>query len=168
MIRSYVDDPILKSMFEYWDRKRGERAVAARRDIDPTEIPKLLPHIQLTEVLDDCTRFRFRLVGTAVVQAYGADFTGKYTDELYSPRVRARIERTYQIIYNKKRPMFLRSRYVTAKGYDIVANRLLAPLSDDGGDVDMVIAALTFEFGSLPEAALDARLDACLDQADML
>jgi hypothetical protein len=44
--------------------------------------------------------------------------------------------------------MFLRSRYVTLKGYDVVANRLLARLSDNGVDVDMVIAALTFEFGS--------------------
>jgi hypothetical protein len=66
--------------------------------------------------------------------------------------------------------MFLRSRYVTLKGYDIIANRLLAPLSDNGADVDMVIAALTFEFGSaLPEINIrDASMDAGANHIEML
>src|ERR1700722_701607 len=147
MIGSYAEDPILLGLFQYWDRKRGDRAMPARRDLDPTDIPRLLPHLRITEILDGCTRFRYRLVGTAVVEAYGADFTGKYTDELYNGERKLNIERHCRILYEKKRPMFLRSRYVTLKGYDVMANRLLAPLSNDGVEVDMVIAALTFEYG---------------------
>ena len=170
MIRDYAEDPILLALFQYWDHKRGERLMAARRDIDPTEIPRLLPHIRLTEILDGCTRFRYRLVGTAVVEAYGADFTGKYTDELYNGERKAYVERNYCIIYEKKRPMFLRSRYITLKGYDIVANRLLAPLSNNDDEVDMVIAALTFEFGSaLPETTMrDASMDSSANYTELL
>jgi hypothetical protein len=170
MIGGYAEDPILLEMFQYWDSKRGERAMPARRDLDPTEIPRLLPHLRLTDILDGCTRFRYRLVGTAVVEAYGAGFTGKYTDELYSGERKAYIERNYHIIHAKKRPMFLRSRYVTLKGYDIIANRLMAPLSDNGVDVDMVIAALTFDFGSpLTETTLhSAALDAAANHMEML
>jgi hypothetical protein len=170
MTASYVEDTILLKMFQYWDRKRGDRPMPARRDIDPTEVPKLLPHIRLTEIREGCTRFRYRLVGTAVVDAYGADFTGKYTDELYSGERKVYVERNYHIIHERKRPIFLRSRYVTLKGYDIIANRLLAPLSDNGADVDMVIAALTFEFGSaLPEVKMQsASLDSGANHIEIL
>ncbi len=170
MIGSYVEDPILFNLFQYWDRKRGVRPMPARRDLDPVEIPRLLPHLRITEILEGCTRFRYRLVGTAVVEAYGADFTGKYTDELYSGERKLNVERHYRIIHEKKRPMFLRSRYVTLKGYDIIANRLLAPLSDDGVEVDMVITALTFEFGStLRETNIrDALIDAGANHIEML
>jgi hypothetical protein len=170
VVGSYVEDRILFDLFQYWDRKRAERPMPARRDLDPTEIPRLLPHLRITEILEGCTRFRYRLVGTAVVETYGADFTGKYTDELYSGERRVYIERNYRIVHEKKRPMFLRSRYITLKGYDIIANRLLAPLSDNGVEVDMVIAALTFEFGSaLPETNMrGASMDPGANHVEML
>ncbi len=52
-----------------------------RRDIDPTEIPRLLPNLQITELIDGGARIRYRLTGTAIVNAYGADLTGKYFQE---------------------------------------------------------------------------------------
>jgi hypothetical protein len=170
MIGGYAEDPVLLELFQYWDRKRGDRPMPARRDLDPTDIPRLLPHLRITDILEGGTRFRYRLVGTAVVEAYGAGFTGKYTDELYSGERRLNIERNYRIIREKKRPMFLRSRYVTLKGFDVIANRLMAPLSDDGVEVDRVIAALTFEYGSpLPEANMhSAALDAAANHMEML
>jgi hypothetical protein len=170
MVGSYAEDPILLGLFEYWDRKRGDRAMPARRDLDPTEIPRLLPHLRITEILDGCTRFRYRLVGTAVVEAYGVDFTGKYTDELYNGERKLNIERHCRLLYEKKRPIFLRSRYVTAKGYDVMANRLLAPLSNNGVEVDMMIAALTFEYGGArPEAnILGASIDVSAEHIEIL
>jgi hypothetical protein len=170
MSGDWADDPILSEMLRYWHRKRGVRAMPARRDIDPTEIPKLLPHIRLTEILDGCTRFRYRLVGTAIVEAYGAGFTGKFTDELYSGERKAYVEGNYHLIHARKRPMFLRSRYVTLKGYDIIANRLMAPLSSNGVDVNMVIAALTFGYDSplLDMTMHDAALDLVENHLEML
>ncbi|HZS85657.1 MAG TPA: PAS domain-containing protein [Stellaceae bacterium] len=170
MARSYADDPILLEMFRYWDRKRGGRAMPARRDLDPTEIPKLLPHLRITEIIEGGRRFRYRLVGTAIVEAFGSDFTGKYVDELYSPERAAAIESNYRRVCAEKRPIFRRSRYITLKGYDIIANRLLAPLSENGREVDIVIAALTFEFGSALERRIDpgAAADPAADHLEIL
>jgi hypothetical protein len=83
MVSSYVEDPILVKMFKYWDSKRTTRSMPARRDIDPTEIPQLLPHIRLTEILDGVTRFRCRLVGTAVEEAFGDDIDYAQLVKLY-------------------------------------------------------------------------------------
>lgn len=142
----------------------------ARRDLDPTEFsPRLLPHLRITEFLEGCTRFRYRLVGTAVVEAYGAEITWQYIDELYVGEQKLNIEARYRLICEKKRPMFLRSRFITVKGFDILANRLLAPLSSDGVGVDMVIVALTFEYGSADPAAIrGASLDVRAEHLEML
>ena len=43
----------LSALFRYWEKKRGGRAMPARRDIDPIEMgPKLLPHLMLCELSD--------------------------------------------------------------------------------------------------------------------
>ena len=80
MIDNYRDDPILGPALAYWIDKRGSRLLPSRRDIDPVEIPpKILPHLQIIDVVDGGARFRYRLIGTATVDAYGEDFTGRYT-----------------------------------------------------------------------------------------
>lgn len=61
----------LRELLEYWRSKRGSRLMPARADIDPIEIPTLLPIIGLVDVLDGGARFRFRLLGTEVVDAAG-------------------------------------------------------------------------------------------------
>ncbi len=64
----------------------------ARRDIDPVEVPTLLPHLQLIEIVAG-GRFRYRLIGTALAEAFGRDYTGQYPDELFdAARARSIIE----------------------------------------------------------------------------
>ena len=45
----------------------------ARRDLDPCDIPKLLPYVMIVDNVDD--RLRWRLVGTAVAREAGRDLT---------------------------------------------------------------------------------------------
>jgi len=69
-------DKILGPAFDYWQAKCRGRMMPRRRDIDPTEIPRLLPNLQITELIDGGARIRYRLTGTAIVNAYSADLTG--------------------------------------------------------------------------------------------
>jgi hypothetical protein len=62
-------------LYRYWDSKRAGRAIPARHDIDPAEMRHLLPHLSLVEATIE-GRFRYRLVGTRVVQDLGRDVTG--------------------------------------------------------------------------------------------
>src|ERR1700736_619243 len=77
-------DPVLRAALAYWEGKRGDRPMPQRGDIDPDELRPVLSHLQITEVIDGGSRFRYRLVGTAIVEAFGAEFTGRYVDELMS------------------------------------------------------------------------------------
>jgi hypothetical protein len=49
-----------------------------RADLDPTEIPKLLPDVMLVDVLPS-GRYRYRLIGTGNARAHGVNATGLVT-----------------------------------------------------------------------------------------
>jgi hypothetical protein len=68
-------DEKLERLLAYWRFKRGARKMPARADIDPAEIPDLLPLISLFEIENG--RFRIRLAGHKIVEAYGLEPRGK-------------------------------------------------------------------------------------------
>lgn len=139
-------DPVLSEALAYWEAVRGTRLMPQRRDIDPSALRRILPHIQITEVIDGGSRFRYRLVGTAIVEAFGAEFTGKYVDELVTGERDAFVHACYRAVREARRPAVVRSKYVTTKDIDLTANRVLMPLSEDGSEVHQILGALTFEF----------------------
>jgi hypothetical protein len=72
-----ITHPTLVAIYRYWDNKRRGRAMPQRADIDPTEIVRLLPYIFMVDVERDPLRFRYRLIGTAICEFLGRDFTGR-------------------------------------------------------------------------------------------
>jgi hypothetical protein len=65
----------LQQLYAYWDGKRAGRAMPRRSDIDPLEIKNLLPLILIVERVG-LRAFRYRLVGTSIVDASGVEITG--------------------------------------------------------------------------------------------
>jgi hypothetical protein len=148
MTYSYRDDPMLGSVLAYWVRKRGTRPMPCRRDIDPTEISReLLPNLQIVEVVDGGARFRYRLAGTALVEAYGEEFTGKYSDELFCGERLRFMHEMYRAVCASKAPLFARNKYKTPRNIEFAAYRIYMPLSDDGGDVHHIFGVLRLELG---------------------
>jgi hypothetical protein len=164
MTYDYRADPVLGPALGYWVRKRGDRSMPRRRDIDPAEITRLLPNLQLIDV--DGDRYRYRLVGTALVEAFGRDYTGKYPHELFTGLRCDFVCALYRSVRDARRPMFNRSRYHTTKDVDMVANRLYLPLSEDDRQVSMLLGAFSFEFGADPVLGAwgSADLDATMSE----
>ncbi len=155
MACNYRDDLVLGTALTYWLEKRGARSMPSKRDIDPTEISaKILPNLQLIDVIDGGARFRYRLIGTATVDAYGEDFTGRYPDEMFPAELRDFIHGIYRRVCVSKAPLFLSNRYVTAKGFELASKRIYMPLSDDNTEAHHILGVLSFEY---PSAIADAR-----------
>jgi hypothetical protein len=148
-----AENPILAKLWTYWQEKRGIRSMPRRGDVDPTEIASILPHLQLVERIDG--RFRYRLCGTAIVEAYGHELTGRFVDEIIPAHRRAIAEHHYSLLYEERRPLFVKNRYTTTRSLDIIASRLILPLSEDDTTVAMVLVAQTFDYG----AEMPTRLD---------
>ena len=78
---SPITDPRLREAHDYWRSKVRGRAMPRRADLDPTEIPQLLPDDMLVDVLPQ-GRYRYRLIGTENTLAQGMNATGRYLDEV--------------------------------------------------------------------------------------
>src|SRR3954465_869126 len=89
---SSIQHPYLLAMNRYWETQRGERAMPSRSDLHPEDMIGHLSNVFLIDVEEAPRRFRFRLIGTAVVDSYGKDLTGKYTDEVAPDSYRQMIE----------------------------------------------------------------------------
>lgn len=76
-------EPRLQSLRDWWDRKRGARAMPLRSEVDPIELRPHIGSLVLIECLPELYDFRYRLIGTDIVEAYGRDSTGKTVRELY-------------------------------------------------------------------------------------
>lgn len=74
--------PKAADLLAAWNRWRGSRALPERRDIDPMDIPTLLPNLVLLDVED--RDFRFRLVGETIATRYASRLKGKSIGELMS------------------------------------------------------------------------------------
>ena len=138
-----ANDPILSSLWRYWDMKRGRRRMPLRREIEPGEIPRLLPHLQLVERIEG-KGFRYRLTGSATVQGYGFDPTGKFTHEILPPPRHRIASRHYSIVFDSGRALFARNSYVKDSYQMVIISRIILPLSLDGEGVGMLLLGHTF------------------------
>ncbi len=128
-------------------RRRDATSTRHRRDIDATEIdPALLPFLQITERLPESGRIRFRLIGTGIVDAYGADLTGKYMDDIYSGERLRYVEANYDAVCASKRPVLVVNRAHSSRPVALVCHRLVMPLADDNATIRQFLTAMRFEF----------------------
>jgi hypothetical protein len=145
MAYDFHSDSILAAAYQYWQGKRGERRMPRRSDIEPSEIVPLLPNLMIIEVLGGGKRQRYRLVGTAIVETFGVEFTGKYLDQVFSgAHLRSHVE-NYRIIARAKCPLLLSRRYHSPIGGALICHRLVMPLSEDDRAVNQMLVAMSFQ-----------------------
>ena len=77
-------EPSLRELRAYWDAKRGERDMPGRSDIDPIEMPRLLPLIFMVRLAREPLEFTYSLVGGENAEAHGQNFTGWKVHDLDS------------------------------------------------------------------------------------
>ncbi len=131
-------DRKLQRLMDYWQGKRGERDMPARADIDPSDIPDLLPNIYLIDVSYDPDVYRFRLAGTEIVRIFCEEVSGKTTDQLEMVALRSLLRSHYEEVIEARGPVAADDAFVDRRkshAYDW----LLLPLSSGGRVVDMLL-----------------------------
>lgn len=133
----------LCALLEYWQARKGDRALPGRPDLDPVDIGPLLPHIILIDVERAPERFRVRLVGTHVVDTLGRDNTGRYYDEVYRPEAYATFVEGIRRVIAGRAPLSGYGQVYFAAGREYLTyESLTLPLAADGRTVDMLLVGL--------------------------
>lgn len=146
----------LVDLYDYWTAKRGSRRAPTRADIDPLDIPELLPYLTLIDVLRDPLRFRYRLVGTAVVEALERDATGRFADKRLLGTGAGEIIRTFERHVRECRPFHRRSSLSWHDQEWLIVDAIDLPLVDASGRVAIILRGNSFTIASneAPPASL--------------
>jgi hypothetical protein len=137
---SLITDERLREGYAYWCREAVGGRLPRRADIDPVEIPHLLPHIRIVDVIEQ-GRFRHRLVGIETRQQHKSDPTGHFLDEVLSRASGQRIIEVYAECVRERRPIYVEHEFVQPNGRGIyrLSKALYTPLSEDGIAVNQVL-----------------------------
>ena len=147
---SEITSPRIHRLYSYWqDQQRRRSGAPPRRgDIAPDEIRDLLPNIMIVDVERDPLRFRYRLVGTRVVEYNGLEFTGRYLGEIGWPEEQDLFD-SYAEVVNTRRPFFGSLAWELVTGGVGRCEFVRLPLSQDGETVSQILAMEDYDFPKL-------------------
>lgn len=146
--REQLAEPLLQQIYDYWDSLRAGRRMPARKDIDPTRVPRHLPNLMLIDVLQDPRRFRYRLVGSRIVQASAENRTGQFFHDVAFFKDNPSVLEQYNSVVDAGTPQLTLEPFLNySNNMTYKAKRLLLPLSSDGRTVDMLLAYFYFTTG---------------------
>ncbi len=133
---------IVKHAHDYWLSKAASGRLPTRAEIEAEEIKHLLPFVFLVDVIGEPTQFRFRLVGSQIDLWAGKSYTGLWVNEReYGPHWQ-RIHEEYLGVVESGQPHLSHTHAPWVSKEFRRYERLVAPLSNGGGAVDMLFGAL--------------------------
>lgn len=142
-------DLLLQDVLAYWRGKcPDEDTLPGRAAIDPTEIPRLLPHLYLVDVEQAAALqpvYRLRLIGSVHERLYGGKVQiGRTVDELMGERARY-FHCNFDAVRRRRAPVGYRGKLVWWPDRDwLDFESIQMPLAGDGRNIDMILGATVF------------------------
>ena len=151
----------MRDAFAYWHWIRQGKPMPARTDLDPLDIPLLLPNTILVDVTHHPPggiwsrirhrpaplEFRYRLIGTDIVRRSTHDYTGKRFADIPHMAAGTPFWHRHEEVVRQGRPHFSAVSYIGPDKAVRSCHVLLAPLSQDGTTVNMIFSFVSFGVG---------------------
>ena len=129
-----LTSPKIAGLARYWEEKRAGRTMPTWAEIDPAEIKPLLPHLMVTRYEPAPFRVGYVLVGTWVVQYSGAEFTGRYLDELDFPsEIDTDWAALHRLLFVQGLPIFGVCRFISESGFEQDYEVAMLPIASPDG-----------------------------------
>ena len=134
-----VQSARLQALLRYWAEKGAGHAMPFRRQIEPTEIPRLLPIALLADVTQ--TGGRMRLLGSEATAAYGKETRGAAIAEIqFGDFTVPWLDAFFRVIQSGK-PACAAGTY--RRGNELCRiETVLMPLTEDGLSVSQIFGGL--------------------------
>jgi hypothetical protein len=138
-----------RDLYGYWRSCAGGKPVASRFDIDPVDIPRLLPGLSLIDAGEGLDALRYRLAGTRVREIYGTEITGRAVFDSRFQHKQEYWHSVYGKVIMEQTPMQGTVRGPVAGREHLLLIWMRLPLSGLSGTIERVLgydAALPIAF----------------------
>ena len=142
-----LPDHKLRRLYDYWRSHCRGGVVPSRRDIDPLDIPDLLPNVFLLDVVGDAEDFVFRLAGSMVEDAFSMVLRGKSIADIEKAAGTTIPVAQHIEVARGGGPRYREGTVMVAGREHWRTQRLLLPLSSDGRHVDVLLGCAIFLLG---------------------
>ena len=141
----FADEPVLTAVAHHWAGLCGGRPIPDYAMLDVIRLPRFtLPHLVLAEPAETAGAIRFRLVGTAMVEKFQTDFTGRTTADVMTGSYRLYIESLFARCLDQQAPVYSESTFRWDAAGFVTTRRLMLPFSRGGSEARMVMVAQTW------------------------
>ena len=142
-----------KELLDYWRAKHVEGRPPSRQDIDPAvEIPWLVANLLLADIVPG--GYRYRLVGSAIVERHREDMTGKMAGtSKFLERVSDQLIANYDAVTAEQRPRIMVSGAVTTDHGGAVT--MILPLVACSGETEMILVGVFYDRRFEPVEQID-------------
>jgi len=133
-----------KELLIYWRSKHVAGRPPSRQDIDPAvDLPKLIANLLIADVVPE--GYRYRLVGSAVVERHKEEMTGKLAGtSKFMQRVSAEQLKHYDAVRIEQRPRLLVTG-VSGTADNAKALTIVLPLVARNGETEMLLIGVFYD-----------------------
>jgi len=122
-------DPRLAKFLAHWVSIAGDQPLPSRADLDPVDVPDLLPFVFLVEVLPgQPVDFVYRLIGSDIVANTARSHVGRRLSEIAHEGTQGRLIEAYRQTLASRTPSFHRLDYQSGLGPSSQYDVLVVPL----------------------------------------
>ena len=123
----------------YWRKQAGDRVAPWRADFDVLDVPALMPHAIIFDVLIDPLDFRYRHFGTRQREMSLREYTGLKMSEIDGRGPSSKIWSILDTVRMNQEPAFHSIPYIGPKKDFLKLNDLFLPWVDDNIKTSMII-----------------------------
>jgi hypothetical protein len=134
-----VKNQRLQGILRYWNEMRGGGTMPSFRQIDPIDIPKLLPIVLIADVAPTATTMR--LLGTDATNAYGRETRGMDIRNLVLGEFSPLWLKVFALVRETGSPASASGSFRNRSEL-LDVDMLLTPLSDDGEMITHIFGGL--------------------------
>ena len=140
------EQPQARVLYEYWLKKRSNRAFPSWRDIDMLDLWRIAPCMIVKDVLENGEDFLNRYWGTQIVQRAGFDASGRTHLEIYKDQPQGPQMDTYRAVVETGRPntVYRSSTFIAGREF-VVYHALNLPLGVSDARVDNIMIVIDYE-----------------------
>lgn len=134
----------LAPLYDYWQSECAAAVPLPKDMIDPVRLPaKILPRFAIIEVLREPLDFRYRLLGTNLIQFFGRDSTGKRFSEIAYPEPHGdRLKHYFSMIVNENAVVYRETKADWANRDYLTIASMFLPGTSNGERTDYIFGAV--------------------------